>query len=193
MTAIGLPADALVVLVGASGAGKTTFATRCFRPTEILSSDAFRAIVADDEADQGATQAAFELLHLAARRRLERGRFTVVDATNVSHRARATLVAVARSAGRPAVAIVLDLSTEVCRKRNAARPDRSVGDAVLDRQLAELRRSLAVPHGFTAEGFDAVHRFTDPVEIDRISIDRTHHAAGRPRRASLRGSGVAPE
>jgi protein phosphatase len=192
MTAIDLPADALVVLVGASGAGKTTFAARCFRPTEILSSDAFRAIVADDEADQAATQAAFELLHLAARRRLERGRLTVVDATNVSHRARGALVALARSAGRPVVAIVLDLSTEVCRKRNAARPDRTVGDAVLHRQLVELRRSLAAPHGLAAEGFDAVHRFTDPIELDRASIDRTRSAAEWPDRAWRRGGRVEP-
>jgi protein phosphatase len=193
MTAIGLPADALVVLVGASGAGKTTFAARCFRPTEILSSDAFRAIVADDEADQGATQAAFELLHLAARRRLERGRLTVVDATNVSRRARAALVAHARSAGRPAVAIVLDFSTEVCRTRNSARPDRRVGDDVIDRQLGELRRSLAAPHGLLAESFDAVHRFTDPVELERASIDRTHRVARRQRGASRARAGVEPE
>jgi predicted kinase len=192
MTAIDLPADALAVLVGASGAGKTTFAARCFRPTEILSSDAFRAIVADDEADQAATQAAFELLHLAARRRLERGRLTVIDATNVTHRARAALVALARSARRPVIAIVLDLSIEVCRKRNAARGDRTVGDGVLDRQLAELRRSLATPQGLAAEGFDAVHRFADPIELDRASIERTPRVGGRPKPATD-GGGVTRE
>jgi protein phosphatase len=180
MTAIELPADALVVLIGASGAGKTTFATRSFRPTEILSSDAFRAIVADDEADQGATQAAFELLHLAARRRLERGRLTVVDATNVSRRARAALVAVARSAGRPVIAVVLDFSADLCRVRNAARAGRSVGDAVIDRQRAELGRSLAAPRGLAAEGFDGVHRFADPVEFDGATIVRLPSGGRRP-------------
>lgn len=179
MTAIDLPADALVVLVGASGAGKTTFATRSFRPTEILSSDAFRAIVADDEADQGATRAAFELLHLAAYRRLECGRLTVVDATNVSRRARTALVAVARSAGRPVIAIVLDFSTDVCRMRDATRAGRTVGDAVIDRQLDELRRSLAAPRGLAAEGFDGVHRFTDPAELDGVSIVRGPRVGGR--------------
>jgi protein phosphatase len=187
MAEIDLPADALVVLVGASGAGKTTFAARCFRPTEILSSDAFRAIVADDEADQAATQAAFELLHLAARRRLERGRLTVVDATNVGRRARAALVAIARSAGRPVIAIVFDLSAEICRKRNAARADRTVGEGVIDRQLAELRYSLA-GLGLAAEGFDTVHRFSDPIGLDLASIGRTPRVGGRPR-PDTRGRG----
>jgi len=180
MTAIDLPADALVVLIGASGAGKTTFAARSFRPTEILSSDAFRAIVADDKADQGATQAAFELLHLAARRRLERGRLTVVDATNVTHRARAAFVAVARSAGRPVIAIVLDFSADVCRMRNATRDARTVGDAVIDRQRVELRRSLAAPRGLAAEGFDGVRRFTDPLELDGATIVRVPGRGLRP-------------
>jgi protein phosphatase len=183
MTAIELPADALVVLIGASGAGKTTFAMRAFRPTEILSSDAFRAIIADEEADQGATLAAFELLHLAARRRLERGRLTVADATNVSRRARAALVAIARSAGRPVIAIVLDFSTDLCRTRDATRAGRTVGDAVIDRQRAELRRSLAAPRGLAAEGFGGVHRFTDPVELDGATIVRLPGRVMRPRPA----------
>jgi protein phosphatase len=192
MTALELPADALVVLIGASGAGKTTFAARSFRLTEILSSDAFRAIVADDEADQGATQAAFGLLHLAARRRLERNRLTVVDATNVTRRARAALVAVARSTGRPVIAIVLDFSADVCRMRNATRAARTVGDGVIDRQLAQLRRSLGAPRGLSAEGFDGVHRFTDPLELDRASVVRTPRVGRRPEPAgaATRGGGV---
>lgn len=172
MITIQVPADALVVLVGATGAGKSTLAARCFAPTEILSSDAFRAMVADDPADQGASRAAFELLHLAARRRLERGRLTVVDATNVTAAARAALIAVARAVQRPVVAIVLDLPPEVCRARNAARPGRTVGDDVVDRQLVELGRSLATPDGLAAQGFDAVHRLADPSELDTVAVER---------------------
>ena len=70
-----IPESALVVLIGPSGAGKSTFARHHFRPTEVLSSDACRALVADDEADQAATPAAFEVLHCIAAKRLAAGRF----------------------------------------------------------------------------------------------------------------------
>lgn len=73
----------LVVLVGASGSGKSTFARRHFRPTEIISSDFCRGLVADDENDQSASRDAFDVLHYIAGKRLAAGRLTVVDATNV--------------------------------------------------------------------------------------------------------------
>jgi predicted kinase len=169
---IALPAGALVVLVGVSGAGKSTFAARHFRPTEVLSSDAFRAIVADDAADQRASGAAFELLHLAARRRLERGRLTVVDATNVTRAARLALVGLASAARRPAVAIVLDLPLPVCIERTARRTDRVVGARVVGRQADELERWLADPDGWAREGFAALHRLTDPTVVTRVTIVR---------------------
>jgi protein phosphatase len=172
MDRIALPAGALVVLVGVSGAGKSTFAARHFRPTEVLSSDAFRAIVADDEADQRASRAAFELLHLAARRRLERGRLTVIDATNVTHSARVELVAIALAARRPAVAIVLDPPLKVCLERNASRPGRIVGADVVGRQSGELRRWLGDDDGLASEGFAAVHRLPDPLGVTEVAILR---------------------
>ena len=59
-----------MVLVGVSGSGKSTFARRHFAPTEVLSSDAFRGLVGDDENDQSATAAAFDALHYIAGKRL---------------------------------------------------------------------------------------------------------------------------
>ena len=44
-----LPELSLVVLVGASSSGKSTFARKHFKPTEVVSADACRALVADDE------------------------------------------------------------------------------------------------------------------------------------------------
>ncbi len=172
MDRIALPSGALVVLVGVSGAGKSTFAARHFRPTEVLSSDAFRAIVADDAADQRASSAAFELLYLAARRRLERGRLTVIDATNVTRSARVELVALALAARRPAVAIVLDPPLEVCLDRNAGRAGRIVGVGVVGRQADELQRSLGDPDGLASEGFAAVHRLPDPGVVTEVTIVR---------------------
>ena len=80
---IDIPELALVVLIGPSAAGKSTFARRHFQPTEVLSSDFCRALVADDENDLSATRDAFAVLHFIAARRLASGRLTVVDATNV--------------------------------------------------------------------------------------------------------------
>src|SRR5919202_5004274 len=93
---IKIPELALVVLIGASGAGKSTFARRHFRPTEVLSSDYCRALGSDDENDLAATKDAFEVLHFIAAKRLAGGRLTVVDATNVKPEARKPSVALAR-------------------------------------------------------------------------------------------------
>src|SRR5207248_8522905 len=93
---IAIPELALVVLVGASGSGKSTFARRHFKPTEVLSSDVCRGLVSDDENDQAATRDAFEVLHFIAAKRLAAGRLTLVDATNVKADARKPLIALAR-------------------------------------------------------------------------------------------------
>ena len=82
--------------IGASGSGKSTFARKHFKPTEVLSSDFCRGLVADDENDQTATKDAFEILHFIAAKRLAAGRLTVVDATNVQPEARKPLVELAR-------------------------------------------------------------------------------------------------
>ncbi len=168
----------MVVLVGATSSGKSTFARAHFRPTEIVSSDAMRAMVSDDENDQGATAAAFEVVHLVVAKRLERGRLTVVDATNVLPRARATLLAAARRHHVPAVAIVLDLPEDVMERRRGARTDRDAGRDVLARQRDQLHRAL---DAIAAEGFTAVYLLRAPesvsaAEVVRVplSCDRTH-------------------
>jgi predicted kinase len=144
-----VPDPALVLLVGVAGSGKSTLAARLFAPTQVLSTDAFRAMVADDPRDQSAGRAAFELLHRVAALRLERGRLTVVDATNTWPDARAELVELARAHGVPAVAIVLDVPPRVCAAR---RPGMPIG--AIRQQRARLREALrALP----AEGFAAVH------------------------------------
>ena len=65
MKTLELPELSLVALVGASGSGKSTFARKHFRPTEILSSDYFRGLVSDDENDQSSTPDAFDPRPLA--------------------------------------------------------------------------------------------------------------------------------
>jgi protein phosphatase len=163
----------LVVLVGAAGAGKSTFAARHFAPAEVLSSDRFRAIVSGDEANQAATRAAFVLLHRELSARLGQGRLTVVDATSVQSAARRALVARADAARVPVSAIVLDLPADVVFARNAARPARTVDMAVVRRQLAGVRASLDGPDpALLREGFVQVVVLRDPAEVDRVRIRR---------------------
>ncbi len=145
-----VPALSLVLLVGPSGAGKSTFARMHFRPTEILSSDAFRAMIADDEGDQTATREAFQLLHQVAEARLRRGRLTVVDATNTRREARLPLLELARRYHVPCVAIVFDYPREVYLRHDRQRAGRHVGPDVIERQLRQLEenRSLLLEEPF---------------------------------------------
>jgi predicted kinase len=173
VTIIAIPDTCMVVLVGAAGAGKTTFAARHFDPSEILSSDRFRALVSGDEADQGATRAAFGRLHRALTGRLAEGRLTLVDATNVERAARRALLARSNGAGVPAVAIVLDLPAAVVLARNAARFARSVDDAVVLRHLDRLRHTVdGRGDRLRAEGFSQVVILADPREVDEVRIVR---------------------
>ncbi|MFD8555360.1 polynucleotide kinase-phosphatase, partial [Streptomyces fradiae] len=165
----------LVVLVGATGSGKSTFARRHFKPTEVVSSDFCRGLVSDDENDQSASRDAFDVLHYIAGKRLAAGRLTVVDATNVQPEARRQLVRLAREHDVLPIAIVLDVPEEVCAARNAARPDRAdMPRHVIRRHRSELRRSL---RGLEREGFRKVHvlRGTEEIEAAEVVLERRYN------------------
>jgi predicted kinase len=176
-TTIRLPDPCLVVLVGAAGAGKSTFAARHFAPDEILSSDAYRAMVAGDATDQRATGAAFSALHRELRRRLAERRLVVVDATSVQPGARGALLRDAAAAGIPAVAIVLDLPQDVVLARNAGRPGaRAVPEDAVRRQLGQLRRALD-DGALAREGFSAVVRLRTADAVAGARIERVREPA----------------
>ncbi|CAM5700069.1 Bis(5'-nucleosyl)-tetraphosphatase, symmetrical [Streptomyces afghaniensis] len=158
----------LVVLVGASGSGKSTFARRHFKPTEIISSDFCRGLVSDDENDQGATKDAFDVLHYIAGKRLAAGRRTVVDATSVQPEARRQLVELARRYDVLPIAIVLDVPENVCAERNAARTDRAdMPRRVIQRHIRELRRSL---RHLEREGFRKVHVLRGVEDVEQAAV-----------------------
>ncbi|MFE5683708.1 polynucleotide kinase-phosphatase [Streptomyces sp. NPDC056512] len=160
----------LVVLVGASGSGKSTFARRHFKLTEIISSDFCRGLVADDENDQSASRDAFDVLHYIAGKRLAAGRLTVVDATNVQQESRKQLVDLARQYDVLPIAIVLDIPEEVCAARNAQRADRAgMARRVISRHTRELRRSL---RHLEREGFRKVHILRGVEEADSAEVVR---------------------
>ncbi|MFF1546511.1 polynucleotide kinase-phosphatase [Streptomyces sp. NPDC058291] len=158
----------LVVLVGASGSGKSTFAHRHFKPTEVISSDFCRGLVSDDENDQSATRDAFDVLHYIAGKRLAAGRRTVVDATSVQPDARRQLIELAKQHDVLPIAIVLDVPEEVCAERNAARTDRAdLPRRVIQRHIRELRRSL---RGLEREGFRKVHVLRGVEDVENASV-----------------------
>ncbi|MFD5774611.1 polynucleotide kinase-phosphatase [Streptomyces fungicidicus] len=158
----------LVVLVGASGSGKSTFARRHFKPTEVISSDFCRGLVSDDENDQSASRDAFDVLHFIAGKRLAAGRRTVVDATSVQPDARRQLVALAKEHDVLPIAVVLDVPEEVCAERNAARGDRAdMPRRVVQRHVRELRRSL---RHLEREGFRKVHVLRGVEEIEHATV-----------------------
>ncbi|ARC58198.1 Bis(5'-nucleosyl)-tetraphosphatase PrpE [asymmetrical] [Frondihabitans sp. 762G35] len=169
MTRLALPDMSLVVLVGASGSGKSTFAARHFSRFETLSSDFFRGLVSNDENDQAATAAAFEALRFVAAKRLDAGLLTVIDATNVQPDARRSFVALAREHDVLPVAVVLDVPMSVCVERNAGRSDRTFGASVVKRQHDQLRRSL---RHLGKEGFRRVHVLSGLEAVEEVEFYR---------------------
>ncbi len=169
MSELTIPELSLVCLVGASGSGKSTFAAQHFGRFEVISSDYCRGLVSDDENNQAASAAAFDVLHYIAGKRLDAGKLTVVDATNTQPEARRQLVALARAHDVLPVAIVLDLPEAVCVARTEARPDRDFGPVVVRRQRDQLRRSIKA---LGKEGFRKIHVLRSEEDVASAVIVR---------------------
>ena len=166
---VSIPELCLVALIGPSGSGKSTFAAAHFMPTEVVSSDACRAMVADDSNDQVATPDAFALLNFITATRLRAGRLTVIDATSVQMQARKSLVELAREHDCLPAAIVLNIPEALCLARNESRPDRQFGARVVRQQASQLRRSI---RGLKREGFRYVYVLNSPEEAAAVTIER---------------------
>ncbi|MGL6073643.1 MAG: polynucleotide kinase-phosphatase [Fimbriiglobus sp.] len=164
-----IPDFSLVVLIGASGSGKSTFARKHFLPTEIISSDYCRGLVSDNENDQAATPAAFELLNFIAAKRLQTRRLTVIDATNVQPEARAQILTLSKKYHVLPVAIVFNLPEKICHERNANRPDRNFGPHVVRNHYRDLKRSLGQ---LDREGFRYVYHLRTLEEVEACTIQR---------------------
>ena len=164
-----IPDFCLVCLVGATGSGKSSFAAKHFAATEVVSSDACRGIVSDDETSLEATGPAFELLRFIAEKRLAGRRLTVIDATSVKREDRQSLVALAKRHHALAVAIVFDMPEALCHERNKGRLDRDFGPHVVRNHVRQLRRSQ---RGLKKEGFRYVYSFKSPEQADAAEIER---------------------
>jgi protein phosphatase len=169
MAEIAIPELSLVVLIGVSSSGKSTFARQHFGRYEVLSSDVCRGLVTDDENNQAASKDAFDILEYITGKRLAAGRLTVIDATNVQSLARKPLIELARAHDVLPVAIVFDVPERTCRERHATRTDRDFGDHVIRRQHDQLRRSL---RGLAREGFRKVHVLRGVEEVAQAKVVR---------------------
>jgi len=170
-----IPDPSLVLLVGPAGAGKSTFAARHFRPTEIVSSDRCRAMISDDESDQSVTAAAFGLLHHLARVRMEAGRLTVIDATNLQFKSRRPLLSMAHTYNFPLLAVVFNLSLETCLTRNLARPARFVSEEVIEQHTQDLALTL---RRLEREGYERIYVLNEE-EAAHAVIRRIHRRVDR--------------
>ena len=177
-----LPAPSLVVLVGPSGAGKSTWASENFRPNEIVSSDALRALVGIDENDQQASTKAFDLLERAVAERISRGLTTVVDTTGLDEESRARWRELAHQADIPAFAVLFPTPAAECHRRNDER-GKPIPKAAVNRQATAFKKARA---SIEAEGFDGVITeqpvalvapqmvVEDPVTTSQSSGQRSH-------------------
>jgi protein phosphatase len=163
---LAIPELSLVLLIGTSGSGKSTFARKHFLPSEVVGSDQCRAMLADDENDQSVTGEAFALLHHIIGMRLKRGKMAVADATNLRREDRAALVNIARAHHALPVAIVFNLPEKTCHARNESRPDRDFGPHVIRNQAALLKRGL---RGLKREGFRVIHRLDSEDEVNAVT------------------------
>lgn len=163
---IKIPEISLVLLVGISGSGKSTFARKHFKRTEVLSSDECRALVSDDENNQAATNDAFEVLNYIAAKRLKNGLLTVIDATNIQKEARKGLIELARTYHCLPVALVLNLPEKVCEQRNKQRPDRHFGNHVIRQQHLQLKKSLK---SLKEEGFRQIVVLNSEEEVEAVT------------------------
>lgn len=166
---IEIPDFALVVLIGASGSGKSTFAAKHFLPTEIISSDHCRGLVSDDETDQSVSADAFELVRAIAEKRLKHRKLAVIDATNVRAADRKGWVELARRWHALPVALVIEPGIDICIERNKTRPDRQFGGQVVQRMVSEIRKGL---RGLQREGFRQVWQLSTPQSVEAATVTR---------------------
>ncbi len=164
---IKIPDFSLVVLIGASSSGKSTFAKKNFKASEVISSDYCRYLLSDDENNQSVSKQAFELMHSIAFKRLQLKKLTVIDATNVLENARYDLLEIARKNHALTVAIVFNLPENVNYKRNKIREDRKIDENIIKYQINQMQYSLM---NLKKEGFNYVYILNTLEDVNKAKV-----------------------
>jgi protein phosphatase len=180
-TLIRLVRPSLVVLCGPSACGKSTFAKKHFRPTQIISSDWARSAVCDDERDQRFNAQAFDLVHFIVHQRLVLNRLCVVDSTALTAQARRDLLALAKRNQVPATMIIFHVPLETCAARDEMR-ERSVGRPVIEKQFQNFALSL---NTIRQEGFEQVVELHNG-DIETVRFEIQFRPLLRPQRADTK-------
>ncbi len=165
----------MVVLCGPAACGKSTFAARHFRPTQIVSSDQARALVCDDERDQRFQTQAFALLHCLIEQRLSINRLCVVDSTALTQQARKSLLELARRFRVPSVVLLLDVPLATCLERDAKR-EWTVGAPTIERQHQLFEQAKAT---IGQEGFDQIIELGEQ-DVERVEIEIVFRPVAKP-------------
>ena len=181
MTDARLPDPAVVVLAGAAGSGKSTWAAARFRTAEVASSDALRSAVGSGPADLDASTEAFAILDQIVAARITRSLMTVIDTLGLDPVRRADYRRLAREAGLPAVLVIINTAPGLCRARNRQR-DRPVPAPVLNEQLRKISKLL---ESAPDEGWDQVviidQDDTFETTVDEPRSDHDHGPTALPR------------
>ena len=156
----------LVLLCGPAACGKSTFAERHFRPTQVISSDWARGRVSDDERDQRFQTQAFALVHYLTEVRLGLNRLCVVDSTALTPAHRREYLDLARRFRIPSVVFLFNVPLEKCIERDQAR-ERTVGKAVVERQHQAFEQTKM---DIRQEGFDQLVELADD-DMDKVQIE----------------------
>jgi predicted kinase len=168
---IKLPRRTLLVLCGAAGSGKSTFAQRLvashqhqgLKVTSIVSSDHCRALVCDDETNQQVNRDSFDLFHYIIYKRMLQGRFTVADSTALQADARHRMLGLARRHNYYTCIFVFDIPLNICILQDQSRL-RTVGEQVITYHTNQLPQTL---NDIQKEGWHQIHTLT---EADLTSI-----------------------
>ncbi|MCS7229068.1 MAG: AAA family ATPase [Candidatus Kryptonium sp.] len=156
----------LVVLCGVAGSGKSTFAKKFFKRTQVVSSDHCRAMISDNPANQAVSKHAFDLFYFIIEKRLLVGRLTVADATSLSKETRSQLIEIARKYGFRVVIIIFDIPVEICIERDKNRP-RKVGEQVIRNQYVNF---LEAKKSIPTEGFDEIFVLNEKT-LDTVTVE----------------------
>lgn len=158
---ITIPKPSLVILVGPSCSGKTTFSKKYFEDDEIISMDL------NNQGNKKAKENSIDILYNQISKKLEIGKIVVLDSSNLIESTRKVLLRFANEFHILPIAIVFNISEKECLKRNESKG--IVSDCLIKAQMTYLNKTLKT---IEKEGFSKVYILNDTKDIDRVKIER---------------------